>query len=367
MRRRLFLTLGLMISLTLASCGKSYQRLSSENDVFELASLKAISATVPLGRLDVLAEPPGATPSRVTLRVADTSIHDRVIVCVHGVFTNHAAWRFTVGALAPHGDLVLLDLPGCGDSDPAPGGEVGYAPEALAARVLAALDACPRVSESTSPIAIVAHSFGGLLAIRMFADEEVRRTYSHLLDRVDRLVLISPVDVAVDKPHPFFSQLAYVSVWEVETASITGRLREAVARGTLRSVDDRRMALREEADTRLVVLTDRSRRFALQAMLRQAIPFREDRPDWETVETIESRYGRVDVPCMILWGRRDETLPISMGYKLAAQFPRARIVPVANAKHSPHLEQPSVVNALIAEFIANGGHASAEQEPSTQP
>lgn len=359
MRWRCLVTLGLMISLSLAGCGKSYQRLTSEDGVFELASLKASSARVPLGRLDVLAEPPGATPSRVTLRVADTSTHDRVIVCVHGVFTDHEAWRFTAGALAPHGDLVLIDLPGCGDSDPAPGGEVGYAPEALAARILAALEACPRVSETSSPIALVAHSFGGLLAIRMFADEEVRRVYAHLLNRIDRLVLISPVDVAVEKPHPFFSQLAYVSVWEVETASITGRLREAVARGTLRSVDNRRMALREEADTRLLVLTDRSRRFALQAMLRQAIPFIDDRPDWAMVEAIESRYGRVDVPCLILWGRRDETLPISMGYKLASQFPDARLVPVPNAKHSPHLEQPSIVNALIAEFIANGDNTTA--------
>lgn len=348
------------MAAAVAGCGDAYQRLTPEDRHPELASLKAEGVRLPFGRLVVLAEPPHALPSRVTLRFADTSDEARVIVLVHGVFTDHAAWRFVVAPLSEHGDLVLIDLPGCGDSDPAPGGEAGYAPEALAARVLAALEACPRVSETDSPIALVAHSFGGLLAIRMFTDEHVRSAYAHLLDRVDRLVLISPVDVAVEKPHPFFSQLAYVSVWEVETASITGRLREAVSRGTLRSVDDRRAALREEADTRLLVLTDRPRRFALQAMLRQAIPFKGDRPDWPVVEAIEARYGRVDVPCLILWGRRDETLPISMGYKLAAQFPNATLFPVPNAKHSPHLEQPAIVARVIGEFISGSGTIQAE-------
>lgn len=353
MGRRFLALAACFAAFCLQGCGSDYPLLASEDDHPTLSELKSQGRDRPIERLDAVVTPSTAAPSRVSLHVSQEPQPKRSIVLIHGVFTDHRAWRFLVGPLAEHGQVIMPDLPGCGTSAAAPHGESGYAPSALADRLLAALEASSLISHE-GPIAIVGHSFGGLVAIRMFADADVRGAHADLLDRVDRLVLISPVDIAVEKPHPFFAELAYVSPWRLATASITGWLRRAVVRGTLQSVSDPALALREEADIRFDVLTDPIRRFALQSMLRQAIPFVYDRPDWPVIERLEEGYAHVDPPCLILWGTRDETLPISMGYKLAAQFPHAAIEPVPFAKHSPHLEAPDVVAQRITTFLREG-------------
>ena len=48
---------------------------------------------------------------------------------------------------------------------------------------------------------------------------------------------------------------------------------------------------------------------------------RLNRPDWERVECLTQEYTGIDEPCLIVWGGRDEVLPVSMGYKLAEEIP----------------------------------------------
>ncbi|MCI0637277.1 MAG: alpha/beta hydrolase, partial [Actinobacteria bacterium] len=58
--------------------------------------------------------------------------------------------------------------------------------------------------------------------------------------------------------------------------------------------------------------------------------------------------------CLIIWGSRDETLPVSMGYKLAAQLPRARLVVVPGCMHSVHLEEPVFSTHAIRAVTESG-------------
>ena len=59
----------------------------------------------------------------------------------------------------------------------------------------------------------------------------------------------------------------------------------------------------------------------------------------------------MDVPCLILWGRRDETLPVAMGYKLMRQLPNARLEIVQRAKHSAMQEHPLLCVRRVERFL----------------
>jgi pimeloyl-ACP methyl ester carboxylesterase len=92
-------------------------------------------------------------------------------------------------------------------------------------------------------------------------------------------------------------------------------------------------------------------------MLQQTVPLRPgrgDRLDWERVEAITAGYVRVGVPCLIVWGGRDETLPVSMGYKLAAELPDARLRIVQAGMHGLATERPRECVALIRGFLGAG-------------
>jgi len=87
-------------------------------------------------------------------------------------------------------------------------------------------------------------------------------------------------------------------------------------------------------------------------MLPQAVPWREKehRPDWAAIKRLEADYGNIDVPCVIVWGQCDETLPASMGYKLKDQIAGARLIVLSDTMHSIQTERPQQCVRIIREF-----------------
>jgi pimeloyl-ACP methyl ester carboxylesterase len=239
--------------------------------------------------------------------------------------------------------------------DPANLGPHGYAPDAMAHRVLQALDAYLDTRTQQPKITLVGHSLGGLIALRMMGSHELRARYDRVARRVDRMVLLSPVDAEFVNPPATLRAMATVSPMEIAIGDATGILRRRVASGIHDSVfDPRQRALREDVDWLCAALTRTDTLLALQAILRQAVPMNGDRPDWPAIRSIVADYANVDVPCIIVWGRYDETLPESMGFKLTAQIPTAELHVVEDCKHSVHLERPRLAAKLVREFPWQG-------------
>lgn len=340
----------------LGACGSTYGRLRPESEVPALASLHSAYEALPWRTERVEAGNAAGRPVRVALHAADGPSGPR-LVFLHGTLSDHATWRFLAGDLGADHPLLLVDFPGCGASDrpdPRECGDAVYAPESLARFVLAAL----RARGGEERLVLVGHSLGGTVALRALGDPALRREFADVVGRIDAMVLLAAVDVALERAHPGFRAIARASGLAIGTASLLGVLKERVARAVLESADDPAFALVGEADRILAVLRDPQRRRAAQAMLRAAVPFTdEERPDWPRIEAIVGRYGEVGVPCLVLWGARDETFPVSMGYKLAAQLPRARRVVLERAKHSPHHDVPARCAALVREFVAESREA----------
>ncbi len=73
-------------------------------------------------------------------------------------------------------------------------------------------------------------------------------------------------------------------------------------------------------------------------------------PNFEISEALEAGYPHVQLPCLIVWGLRDETLPAAMGYKLKDQLPYAHLVLLPHSKHMLPLERPADCAQLIRDF-----------------
>ena len=295
-------------------------------------------------------------------RLGETS--GRVTVFLHGVLSDGMTWRFVAGELGKREELWLIDLPGCGDSDkpdPHTLGAGGYSPAALVERTLQAIEHCVKGRTSAPKITVVGHSLGGMVALRAFAHPELSVRYADVLRHIDNLVLFSPCDVVVNQEVPQFVQVAELKCWQVGLGTALGILPNATAAVCRDGYVNLSLASREEAERFSRCFTERSRLRAAQAMIRDAVPwdFAKRAPDWQGIEEQEAWYSRVNVPVLIVWGRRDQTLSEAMGYKLACQLPMARLKLVANAMHSTHLEFPAQSAAIIREFSATGAAALA--------
>lgn len=62
-------------------------------------------------------------------------------------------------------------------------------------------------------------------------------------------------------------------------------------------------------------------------------------------------YRRIEVPTLIVEGGNDKLLPTGWAAEIAAQIDGARSVVVDDAGHCPQIEQSSVVNELLLEFL----------------
>ncbi|MFN0133504.1 MAG: alpha/beta fold hydrolase [Phycisphaerales bacterium] len=331
----------LIVVALLAGCTSPYSRLRDEDANQRLAALKS-RCPKPETTLVPTAGPPAA---RVAVHRVRGSAGAPVVVFIHGAMSDRETWRFIAGALSTSCELWLVDLPGCGGSDcpdPARFGEGVYSPDALAARVRQAI--AEVASESgASRVTLVGHSLGASIALRMAIEGGT--------PEIERLVLISPLDVAVGPPNAVIRELATASALKLSLAQTTGVLRDRFSAATLESVDDSSLALRQECDKRLSFFDSSRHTRALQATLRQAVPWDRDHPDWDRIDEIVAGYGRVSVPSLIITGRRDTVLPPSMGYKLAAELRGSTLVPLPRVMHSPQLEAPEESSRLIAEFV----------------
>jgi pimeloyl-ACP methyl ester carboxylesterase len=61
--------------------------------------------------------------------------------------------------------------------------------------------------------------------------------------------------------------------------------------------------------------------------------------------------ANIDVPALILHGEQDAIFPMSVAEEIEAGIPRARLVPIPLAGHTANLEQPTVTNEAIRDFL----------------
>ena len=117
---------------------------------------------------------------------------------------------------------------------------------------------------------------------------------------------------------------------------------------------------RKEADMSMEILQNVDRLHASQAILRQAIPTNDGHRDWPEVERIVSDYTNIHVPCLILWGAHDDTLPRSTGYRLQMEIPEGRLTIIPKSKHALTVEQPLLYASIIREFLTSDQTVSPE-------
>lgn len=361
------LFLGVLVA-TLFGCASPYRKLVSEDSLPDLRAAK--QATLSHQNHTVMAPTLGARgpDQKLAVHELEAAQTDRVLVFIHGVFADHETWRFVAGNLARDHAVWLIDMPGCGQSEAPPAlRDETYTVSDVAERTLQALRYCLNAKQPPR-IALVGHSYGAAVIMRMFADPELRERYADVLKHVDRLVLVSPLDIALSGPAPVYKQIAEASAFRVRMASALGELKTRVARATIASVSDPDRALREEADKRIEIMRDSRRRKALQAMIARAVPWTDTlRPDWDKIEALEASYAAVDRDCLVMVGMRDEALPSSMAYKLAVQLPRSCFVPLKGVKHSPHIEAHEKCATLIREFVTTGRVDSNALSPRGVP
>jgi pimeloyl-ACP methyl ester carboxylesterase len=276
---------------------------------------------------------------RVIYRVAGSG---PPVVLIHGMLNSSSHWRSVALNLASDYTVIAPDLIGHGDSA-APRGDYSLGAHAASIRDLLAAVGVDRAT-------VVGHSLGGGVAMQFFYQ---------FPQRVERLVLISSGGLG----HEVSPMLRFATVPGVSallSLTVRPRLADALSEAGRRlGQREVRAGIYAQAVARaLRPLENAEARAAFLQTLRAVIDVHGQR-----VSATDRLYLLESMPTMIVWGERDNTIPLSHGRNAHEAIPHSRFRTLPDAAHFPHLEDPDALSEVLREFIQNtqpGGIEDAE-------
>jgi pimeloyl-ACP methyl ester carboxylesterase len=253
------------------------------------------------------------------------------VVLIHGMINSSRHWEEVALRLADRHRVIAPDLIGHGDSA-TPRGDHSLGAHAASIRdLLAAIG----VERST----IVGHSLGGGVAMQFFYQ---------FPQRTERLVLISSGGLGSEVSPllrgaalPGAATLLRIATQRALVGALgaTGRRMRAGGRSQGVYLESVARALRPLQE-------DGSRRAFLET-LRAVIDIQGQR-----VSAVDRLYLLGEMPTLIVWGKRDRTIPIEHGRDAHAAIPHSRFEALPRAAHFPPLEDPEGLARVLGDFLA---------------
>ncbi|WP_329146177.1 alpha/beta hydrolase [Streptomyces sp. NBC_01456] len=77
--------------------------------------------------------------------------------------------------------------------------------------------------------------------------------------------------------------------------------------------------------------------------------------DQRFTDEIQERYGELALPALICWGTRDTWIPPARGRELAARIPGSRLRLIDGAGHLVQEDAPAELTAALGEFLGEDG------------
>jgi pimeloyl-ACP methyl ester carboxylesterase len=244
------------------------------------------------------------------------------LVLIHGTPFSSVVWRRIAPHLAVHRRVFYFDLLGYGRSEMRSGQDVSLATQS---RLFTALLDHWRLAKPD----VVAHDFGGCTALRTYLLDD--RPYRSL-------ALIDPVALS-----PWGSPFVrHVREHEAAFAGLPPYIHEAILPAYIGGAAFRPLS---ERDMKRYV-------DPWLGELGQAAFYRQiAQMDSRYTDEIESRYGELRCPVLILWGEEDRWIPVERGRELAARIPTATLRCVPDAGHLVQEDAPEAIVAALLGFL----------------
>jgi len=246
----------------------------------------------------------------VRVRALEAGSGDTTLVFLHGYGESLLAWSGLLGHFITHYRVLAIDLPGFGVSDPLPD-SAGYGAYLRALETLIG-------RETTGPVVVVGHSMGGELAAGLALADP---------GRVVAAILIAPAGAGLNEVLGDSGAVPPWAYWIAEAVPYVLPIHDT-------------LWLREPPGP------------AVPEAVRDSILVASSRRVLEDFDfaAIGSRFGQLRQPVLLIWGRQDPTIPVTVGDRIAGLLPCRRYV-VLPALHRPHQTLPDTVTAEMKRFL----------------
>lgn len=242
------------------------------------------------------------------------------LLLVHGSGFSGASWSRVVPALADRHHVIRVDLPGCGQSPPAPSYDVAV----QAGRVAAVLD-----DLGLRHVAVVGHSSGGYVATALGEQRP---------DLLGSLALIS----SGPSPDALLPQPVILRVLLAPPLGplLWSRRSDAMIRKGIGATCARPVDVPDDLVADLRTTTYRTTRTVLRR-----------NTTYITERSVPERLTTLEVPVLVIFGAADPRWEPSSAHRYDT-VPNAQVELLPGVGHIPMLEAPETTSELLLRFTA---------------
>jgi pimeloyl-ACP methyl ester carboxylesterase len=243
----------------------------------------------------------------VRRKAPGTAPGDLPIVVLPGWGAHIEAVGPILAALDGASDLIALDLPGFGESEP-PG--QAWDVESYARFMIHFLDEL-----GVDRANLVGHSHGGRVSIAVAADEP---------ERVGRLVLVDSAGIPPKRGWRYRRRVAVAKL---------GRLIATVGGAPGRRLQER---MRARVASRDYLEASEAMRGTFRAVI---------------AADLSDRLPRIAAPTLLVWGDQDDDTPLWMAHRMEELIPDAGLVVLEGAGHYSYADAPGPFRAVARQFL----------------
>jgi pimeloyl-ACP methyl ester carboxylesterase len=254
----------------------------------------------------------------VRRKAGDAAPGDLPIVILHGWGAHIEAVGPILAALEGGSDVIALDLPGFGESDPP---EQAWDVDAYARFMIHFLDEL-----AVDRAHLVGHSHGGRVSIALAADEA---------DRVGRLLLVDSAGIPPKRGWRYRRRVAVAKL---------GRVVAKVGGGPGRRLQER---MRARVASRDYLEASETMRGTFRAVI---------------ASDVTDRLPRVQASTLLVWGDQDDDTPLWMGQRMEELIPDAGLVVLEGAGHYSYADSPGQFRAVARQFLLEQPRQAAARE-----
>jgi pimeloyl-ACP methyl ester carboxylesterase/CRP-like cAMP-binding protein len=253
----------------------------------------------------------------------------QVAILIHGWSSSHYALSSILPLVAQRFHCLAVDLPGYGQSPPAP--------ERVTISRYADLLAKLIEQVSRGPVVLIGHSMGGMISMTLAMRHPVL---------VERMVLLCPT---VSGKLSTFINLLISPITIMERFGL-GRLLVSTFENTFTSLTD--MLMRPISFSQRTGITEDTYK-RLRADARRP---GQGRTRYECFfamreHDLSGKLAGIEPPTMVLWGAEDNTVPLRDSGVVADEWPQADLRIIPKAGHWPQFETPDITRRHVAAFL----------------
>ncbi len=243
----------------------------------------------------------------VRRRAAEAAPGDLPIVVLHGWGAHIESVAPILTALEGASELIALDLPGFGESDPP---EQAWDVDSYARFMIYFLDEL-----GVERAHLVGHSHGGRVSIALAADEP---------ERVGRLLLVNSAGLRPKRGWRYRRRVAVAKL---------GRLVARIGGAPGRRLQER---MRARVASRDYLEASEAMRGTFRAVI---------------AADLSDRLPRIGAPTLLVWGDQDDDTPLWMGHRMEELIPDAGLVVLEGAGHYSYADAPGQFRAVARRFL----------------